>query len=77
MQQHPQQQQDHEVTIKQQKKKHNVKTTTFLASTQMNFDNVILHGVQCAGFSDFSVRGTAWRNISRQLPPLFRREFRR
>jgi hypothetical protein len=36
-----------------------------------------IHGVHCAGLSDFSVRGAARRNFSRQVAQLFRRKFRR
>jgi hypothetical protein len=37
--------------------------------------NSLAHGVQCAGLSDFSVRGAAQRHFSRQVAQLFRRKF--
>jgi hypothetical protein len=35
-----------------------------------------VHGVDCAGLSDLSVRGDARRHFSRQAAQVFRRKFR-
>jgi hypothetical protein len=37
---------------------------------------VFIHGVHCAGLTDFSVRGASRRHFSRQVAQLFREKFR-